>query len=144
MNIKSFLTGGALASLLFLAIGCGEGAKNEIPEKVSVEFAVAETTIPVNGTTLLEIQVTPASRADEVIVTVADESVVSIESQQNGDEGISLVLKAQKLSSTTIYAIHDDLESPAECAVAVTPVGVESVTLDQTSLSLKEIGRAHV
>ena len=137
MNIKSFLTGGALASLLFLAIGCGEGAKNEIPEKVSVEFAVAETTIPVNGTTLLEIKVTPASRADEVIVTVADESVVSIESQQNGDEGISLVLKAQKLSSTTIYAIHDDLESPAECAVAVTPVGVESVTLDQTSLSLK-------
>ncbi len=138
MNIlKSLFTRGALASLLFLTIGCGKEAKNEAPEKVSVEFAVAETSVPVNGTTSLEVKVTPATRADEVIVTVADESVVSIESQSYGEEGISLVLKAQKLSSTTIYAIHDDLDSPAECAVAVTPIGVDDITLDQTSLSLK-------
>ncbi len=129
--------GGALASLFFLTIGCGKETENEVPEKVKVEFAVAETSVPVNGAASLEIKVTPASRADEVIVTVADESVVSIESRKYGDEGISLVLKAQKLSSTTIYAIHDDLESPAECAVTVTPVGVESISLDRTALSLK-------
>lgn len=135
--------GGGIASLvLFTAVSCGDSIKENSEalkeaEKVGVEFALAQVSVPVNGTETVEINVTPADRAGEVIVTFADETVVSIESQTTTEKGISLILKPLKLSSTTIYAIHADLDSPAECAVTVTPVGVESISLDKTSLELK-------
>lgn len=135
---------GGVASLAIFAIAaCGEKLQDNSGEekpsevKVSVEFALSEVSVPVNGTETVEITVTPAERAGEVVVAVADESVVSIESQTTTQKGLSLSLKPLKLSSTTIYAIHDDLDSPAECAVTVTPVGVESISLDKTSLELK-------
>ncbi len=136
---------GGVASLAIFAIAsCGEKLQDnsgtEKPseeEKVSAEFALSEVSVPVNGTETVEITVTPAERAGEVVVAVADESVVSIESKTTTEKGLSLSLKPLKLSSTTIYAIHDDLDAPAECAVTVTPVGVESISLDKTSLELK-------
>ena len=143
MNLKSFVMGGGIASLvLFAAVSCGDSLKNDSEgrkeaEKVKVEFPLPEVSVPVNGTGTVEITVTPADRADEVIVTLADETVASIEKQTVTDKGIELVLKPLKLSSTTLYAIHDDLDAPAECAVTVTPVGVESISLDKTSLELK-------
>ncbi len=140
MTLKSILTGGAAASLLLLGTtSCGDSLKDNsesLSGAVKVSFAVAEASVPVNGTQTLEIDVTPAGRADEVIVTVSDDSVVGIESTEYTEKGAVLTLKALKLSSTTIYAIHEDLEAPAECAVTVTPIGVESVSLDKTSVDL--------
>lgn len=140
MSLKTFLIKGSAASLLFFAaVGCGQKAEvNETPEeKLSVEFAQTEVSVPVNGTQALELNVTPADRAGEVIVTVADESVISIESSEITAKGISLSLKALKLSSTTIYAIHDDLDAPAECVVSVAPIGVQSISLDKTTSKIK-------
>ncbi len=140
MSLKTFLIKGSAASLLFFALAsCGEKTEvKETPEeKLSVEFAQAEVSVPVNATQTLEINITPADRADEVIVTVVDESVISIESSEFTSKGITLSLKALKLSSTTIYAIHNDLDAPAECAVSVAPIGVESISLDKTSSKIK-------
>ena len=112
------------------------GGKDE-PEKVKVEFSQNEISIPVNGTSTLELTVTPIERADEVTVEVADEEVVSIVSKTVSETAIVLELKAVSLNSTTVFAFHDDLDSPAKCGVTVSPIGVESVQLDRTSAELK-------
>lgn len=106
-------------------------------QKVSASFVQTEVAVPVNGTAVLAIEVTPADRIGELTVTVADESVVELSDRQLTETGVTYILKPLKLSSTTIYAIHDDFDSPLECAVTVTPVGVESVSLDKTSIDLK-------
>ncbi len=145
MNFKSILLGGSFLSFLFVASSCGNTLDNENKENpaskpeetVTAQFAVPQVSVPVNGTETVELVVTPADRAKEVIVTIAEESVVGIEKTEYTDKGVTLTLKAQKLSSTTIYAIHDDLDTPAECEVTVTPIGVEGITLDKTSLELK-------
>ncbi len=142
MNFSKFLMGGvACAALLFLS-GCNDALKEdnggkEEPEKVKVEFSQNEISIPVKGTATLELTVTPIERAGEVTVEVADEEVVSIESKTVSETAIVLELKALSINPTTIFAFHDDLDSPVKCAITVSPIGVESILLDKTAVELK-------
>ena len=91
MKLSKFLMGGAACAALLLLSGCDDALKedngnngnggNEEPEKVKVEFSQNEISIPVNGTSTLELTVTPIKRADEVTVEVADDEVASIVSR---------------------------------------------------------------
>ncbi len=139
MNFRKILLGGAvLASVAWGLCACTqEQPESPKAQKVSASFVQTEVAVPVNGTAVLAIEVTPADRIGELTVTVADESVVELSDRQLTETGVTYILKPLKLSSTTIYAIHDDFDSPLECAVTVTPVGVESVSLDKTSIDLK-------
>ncbi len=146
MNFRKILVGGAVLASVFLGLNACTQEQPESPkeqpespeaQKVSAGFAQTEVSVPVNGTAVLTLEVTPADRTGEVTVTVADESVVELSDRQLTETGVTYILKPLKLSSTTIYAIHDDFDSPLECAVTVTPVGVESVSLDKTSIDLK-------
>ncbi|MCI7177132.1 MAG: Ig-like domain-containing protein [Candidatus Cryptobacteroides sp.] len=147
MKLSKFLMGGAACAALLLLSGCDDALKedngnngnggNEEPEKVKVEFSQNEISIPVNGTSTLELTVTPIKRADEVTVEVADDEVVSIVSKTVSETAIVLELKAVSLNSTTVFAFHDDLDSPVKCVVKVSPIGVESIQLDKTAVELR-------
>ncbi len=142
MNFRKNLIGGAVLGLSICLSGCNDNIQNEEgggekEQIVEVAFAQSEISIPVQGTSELELKVIPIDRADEVTVEVADEDVVSIESKTVSESAIILSLKAQSLSSTTIYAFHDDLDAPVKCAVSVSPIGVEDLQLDKSTLELK-------
>ncbi len=142
MNFRKNLIGGAVLGLSICLSGCNDNIQNEEgggekEQIVEVAFAQSEISIPVQGTSELELKVIPIDRADEVTVEVADEDVVSIESKTVSESAIILSLKAQSLSSTTIYAFHDDLDAPVKCAVSVSPIGVEGLQLDKSTLELK-------
>lgn len=143
MNFRKILLGGAILASVSGLYACGE-SEPETPEikKVSAAFSPDAVSVPVNGTATMTLEVTPADRAGEVTVTVADDNVVEITARQSTEAGVIYTLAAKKLSSTTVYAIHDDFAAPLECSVTVTPIGVESVVLDKTSLDLK-VGEAY-
>lgn len=143
MNFKKILMGGALSLALLSLSSCGDSLKDDsgnkdIPaeEKVKVEFKQSEISIPVNGTSTLELTVTPVDKAGEVTVEVADKDVVSIVSKAMSETGITLELKAAGLSSTTVFAFHDDLDSPVKCVVTVSPIEVTEIRLSSTEISL--------
>ena len=138
MNFRKILLGGAVIASAFGLYACGTAEpENPTKQRISAELAPDAVSVPVNGTATLTLEVTPADRAGEVTVAVADDSVVEITAAKSTETGFIYTLTPKKLSSTTIYAIHEDFDTPLECAVTVTPVGVESVTLDKTSLDLK-------
>ena len=142
MNFSKFLMGGAACAALLFLSGCNGALKEdnggkEEPEKVMVGFSQNEISIPVKGTSTIELTVTPIERAGEVTVEVADEEVVSIVSKTVSETAIVLELKALSINPTTIFAFHDDLDAPVKCAVTVSPIGVEGVQLNHTAVALK-------
>lgn len=142
MNFRKILIGGAVLGLSVCLSGCDDDVKKEEAGKgerqpVEVAFAQSELSIPVQGTSELELKVIPIERSGEVTVEVADEDVVSIEAKTVSENAVILTLKAQSLGSTTIYAFHDDLDAPVKCVVSVSPIGVEGIQLDKSTLELK-------
>ncbi len=143
MNFSKFLMGGAACAALLFLSGCNGALKEdnggkEEPEKVKVEFSQNEISIPVKGTSTLELTVTPIERAGEVEIVVADDEVVTLTDKEMTETGIRLSLASNsRLGSTTIYAVHEDLEGTPECKVTITPIAVEGIALDKTSLELK-------
>ena len=143
MNFSKFLMGGAACAALLFLSGCGDSLKEdnggkEEPEKLKVEFSQNEISIPVKGTSTLELTVTPIERAGEVEIVVADDEVVTLTDKETTETGIRLSLASNsRLGSTTIYAVHEDLEDTPECKVTITPIAVEGIALDKTSLELK-------
>ena len=145
MNYRKILMGGAACAALLFLSGCddalkennGNGGKEE-PEKVKVEFSQNEISIPVNGTSTLELTVTPIERAGEVEIVVADDKIVLLSGKETTETGIRLSLASNsRLGSTTIYAVHEDLGDTPECKVTITPIAVEGIALDKTSLELR-------
>ena len=134
MNIRKFVVGGGLvASILCLLNGCDEALKED---KISVEFAEKEIFIPAGNTASTLLKVKPVAKAKEVTVDIANEGVVSIEGTEITDEGILLSLASHSISSTTIYAIHPDLEDVPECTVTVTPIALTGISLNETEIAL--------
>lgn len=138
MNFKKILMGGALSLALLSLFGCKQELNEETP-KIKIEFSQEEVQIPANGTSAVLIKVDPSSRAEEITLTVADESVVSIDGTktETTDEGIKVTLVPHSISSTTLYAIHPDLEQTPECRLTVTPVAMTGLGLDKSELRLK-------
>ena len=101
-----------------------------------MEFAEASVSIPAGGTSVALLKVEPVTKAGEVTVEVADESVVSIGNKEITDEGILLSLVSHSISSTTIYAIHPDLEDVPECTVTVTPIALTGISLKEAEITL--------
>ena len=142
MNFRKILIGGAVLGLSVCLSGCDDDIKKEEIGKgekqpVEVAFAQSELSIPVQGTSELELKVIPIERSGEVTVEVADKEVVSIEPKTVSENAVILTLKAQSLGSTTIYAFHDDLDAPVKCVVSVSPIGVEGIQLNKSALELK-------
>lgn len=135
MDFRKFVVGGAaFAALLFLS-GCDEALKEET-KKISVEFSEPAISIPAGNTAETLVKVEPAARASEVTIEVAAESVVSIGNKEITDEGILLTLVSHSISSTTVYAIHPDLEQTPECEVTVTPIPLTGISLDKKEITL--------
>jgi len=122
-----------VASILCLLNGCDEALKED---KISVEFAEKEIFIPAGNTASTLLKVKPVAKAKEVTVDIANEGVVSIEGTEITDEGILLSLASHSISSTTIYAIHPDLEDVPECTVTVTPIALTGISLNETEIAL--------
>ena len=143
MNFSRFLIGGAACAALLFLSGCDGALKEdnggkEEPEKVKVEFSQNEISIPIKGTSTLELTVTPIERAGEVEIVVADDEVVTLTDKETTETGIRLSLASNsRLGSTTIYAVHEDLEDTPGCKVTITPIALESISLDKTSVELK-------
>ena len=143
MNFSKFLMGGAACAALLFLSGCNGALKEdnggkEEPEKVKVEFSQNEISIPVKGAATLELTVTPIERAGEVEVVVADDKVVTLSGKEATETGIRLTLTSNSsLGSTTVYAVHEDLEGMPECKVVITPIALESISLDKTAAELK-------
>lgn len=136
MNFRKLSLGGALvASVISLLCGCDEALK-ENPDKISVEFAETTITVSAGSTASLLVKVEPVAKAGEVTVEVADESVVSIEKKEITDEGILLTLASHSISSTTVYAIHPDLEQTLECHVTVTPIALTGISLKEKEIKI--------
>lgn len=135
MYLRKIVMGGALASILCLLSGCKE-ALNEESSKIEVSFAESEVSIPAGSTAETLVKVVPVEKASEVTVEVADEAVVTIEKQDVTKDGIVIKLASHSISSTTLYAIHPELEQTPECRVSVTPVSLTGISLDKTEISL--------
>lgn len=135
MDFRKFVVGGAACAALLFLSGCDEALKEETG-KISVEFSEPAISIPAGGTAETLVKVEPAARASEVTIEVASESVVSIESQNIVDDGIRLKLISHSISSTTIYAIHPDLEQTPECEVTVAPIPLTGISLDKNDITL--------
>ena len=136
MKFSKFLLGGAACAALLFLSGCDDALKEDESKKIDVEFAEASISIPAGGTSEVLLKVEPVTRAKEVTVEVADEGVVSIENREITDEGVLLTLVSHSISSTTIYAIHPDLEDVQECTVTVTPIALTGISLKETEITL--------
>ena len=136
MKLSKFLLGGAACAALLFLSGCDDALKEDESKKIDVEFAEASISIPAGGTSEVLLKVEPVTRAKEVTVEVADEGVVSIENREITDEGVLLTLVSHSISSTTIYAIHPDLEDVQECTVTVTPIALTGISLKETEITL--------
>lgn len=142
MNLGTNLWGKfALFSISVFLVGCNDLKENDVnaddSKKLSVEFSQSEVSIPIGGSLDLLVNISPANRADEVTFYVAEETVVSLDKQTPCEEGVMLHLSSHKLSSTTVYAFHEDLAETPECVITVAPIGLESIALDKETLSLK-------
>lgn len=139
MNIRRVLVGVVLPTFLLLS-ACDKAQKgndDEGADKLSVEFSQSEVSIPIGGSIDLLVNISPANRAGEVTFQVAEETVVSLDGQTPCEEGVMLHLTSRELSTTTIYAFHDDLTDTPECVITVAPIRLERIALDKETLSLK-------
>lgn len=126
--------GGIFSSILLLA-SCEQPGENSGTEKVTVAFEQNEVSVPIHGNGSASINVTPPELASEVEISVADKNVVTVEGTDINDGTISLTLKSgNSLGSTTIIALLQDQTS--KCTVNISPIAVESITLNKTTLTL--------
>lgn len=121
---------------MLLFTSCEQNIKNtDSEEEVTIEFSQNEVSVPIQGNGSVSINVNPVSLVSEVEMSVADRDVVSIEDSQIEEGKIFLTLKSgNSLGSTTIIAILRD--RTAKCTVNISPIAVESITLNKTSLEL--------
>ena len=111
MNFSKFLMGGAACAALLFLSGCNGALKEdnggkEEPEKVKVEFSQNEISIPVKGTSTLELTVTPIERAGEVEIVVADDEVVTLTDKEMTETGIRLSLASNSRLTKTLRTIR--------------------------------------
>lgn len=128
--------------LPFVCVSCGQKIEEPKEEPITLTYSLDEVHVPVNATAEVFLDVVPAERAGEVVVSVSDESVVKFAKDYEvvSDGRIKIELEPVALGSTAIYALLDGVTEP--CEVIVDPVSVQSITLNMTECELPVGGTA--
>lgn len=129
--------------LPFLFVSCEQEKISEPEEEtITLSYSVEEVHIPVNETAVFYLDVTPADRVGDVVVSVSDESVVKFvkEAEVVSEGRKKIELKPVALGSTSVVALLDGVDESV--TVIVDPVSVQSVSLNLAQCELPVGGTA--